>query len=165
MNEVVDHTPKGESLLAIMEELAHLLRTARPMPMSASVLVNRAEVLDLLEAARAVVPEQVAEADQIVAGARGVVQRAEEDAAATIAAAEERARGLVEQESLVQAARARAAEIVAAAEEEARALTDNANDYCDRQLAQLEIELGQIGKQVKAGRAVIQARLTPRDET
>lgn len=162
---MADHTPKGESLLAIMEELSQLLRTARQMPMSASVLVNRAEVLDLLEAARAVVPEQVAEADQIVAGARGVVQRAEEEAAATIVAAEDRARVLVEQESLVEAAMVRAAEIVAAAEEEARALTDNANDYCDRQLAQLEIELGQIGKQIKAGRTVIKARLTPRDET
>jgi len=45
------------------------------------------------------------------------------------------------------------------AETEARALTDQANDYCDRQLAQLEIELGQVAKQVKAGRTVIRARL------
>ena len=161
---MTDHAPKGESLLAILEEVSQLLRNARPMPMSASVLVNRAEALDLLDAARAVVPEQIAEADQIVAGAREVVDRAERDAAALVAAAEERAAVLVEQQSLVEAARVRAAEIIAAAEEEARGLTDNANDYCDRQLAQLEIELGQIGKQVKAGRTVIQARLTPKDD-
>ena len=161
---MTDHAPKGESLLAILEEVSQLLRNARPMPMSASVLVNRAEALDLLDAARAVVPEQIAEADQIVAGAREVVERAEREAAALGAAAEERAAVLVEQQSLVEAARVRAAEIIAAAEEEARGLTDNANDYCDRQLAQLEIELGQIGKQVKAGRTVIQARLTPKDD-
>ncbi len=161
---MTDHAPKGESLLAILEEVSQLLRIARPMPMSASVLVNRAEALDLLDAARAVVPEQIAEADQIVAGAREVVDRAEREAAALVAAAEERAAVLVEQQSLVEAARVRAAEIIAAAEEEARGLTDNANDYCDRQLAQLEIELGQIGKQVKAGRTVIQARLTPKDD-
>lgn len=159
-----DHTPKGASLLAIMEELTQLLQGARSVPMSASVMVNRAEVLDLLDAARAVVPEQIAEADGIVAGAKEVVERAEREAAAAIAAAEERAHALVEEESLVAAARVRAAEIIAAAEVEAKALTDNANDYCDRQLAQLEIELGQIGKQVKAGRTVIQARLTPKDE-
>ena len=161
---MTDHAPKGESLLAILEEVSQLLRNARPMPMSASVLVNRAEALDLLDEARAVVPEQIAEADQIVAGAREVVDRAEREAAALVAAAEERAAVLVEQQSLVEAARVRAAEIIAAAEEEARGLTDNANDYCDRQLAQLEIELGQIGKQVKAGRTVIQARLTPKDD-
>ena len=161
---MTDHAPKGESLLAILEEVSQLLRNARTMPMSASVLVNRAEALDLLDAARAVVPEQIAEADQIVAGAREVVDRAEREAAALVAAAEERAAVLVEQQSLVEAARVRAAEIIAAAEEEARGLTDNANDYCDRQLAQLEIELGQIGKQVKAGRTVIQARLTPKDD-
>jgi hypothetical protein len=158
-----EHAPKGESLLAIMEELSQLLRTARPMPMSASVLVNRAEALDLLDAARAVVPAQIAEADGIVAGARGVVQRAEDRSAAVLAAAEERARALVEKERLVEEAKVRAAEIIAGAQADARALMDQANDYCDRQLAQLEIELGQVAKQVKAGRTVIQARLTTED--
>lgn len=160
----MEHAPKGASLLAIMDELSELLRNARPMPMSASALVNRAEVLDLLDAARAVVPEQIAEAERIVAGARGVVDEAEREADAMLAAAQERARALVERESLVEAARVRAAEIVAAAEEEARKLSDDANDYCDRQLAHLESELSQIGKQVQAGRAVIQARLTSRND-
>lgn len=156
--------PRGESLLAIMEELTQVLAKARPMPMSASVMVNRAEVLALLDAARAVVPAQIAEADAIVAGARGVVERANEQSARLLADAEERARALVEQESLVAAAKERAAEIIAEAEQESRRLTDQANDYCDRQLAQLEIELGQIAKQVKAGRTVIQARLEHRVE-
>jgi len=160
----VSDVPRGESLLAIMEELTEVLTNARGVPMSASVLVNRAEVLALLDAARAVVPAQIAEADEIVAGARGVVERANEEAARVIAAAEERARTLVEQESVVASAKARAAEIIAQAEREARQLTDQANDYCDRQLAQLEIELGQIAKQVKAGRTVIQARLEHRVE-
>ncbi len=156
---MADHAPKGESLLAIMEELTQLLTNARGMPMSASVLVNKAEALDLLDAARAVVPAQIAEADEIVAGARGVVERANQQAAAVLANAERRARELVEKEQLVVAAKERAAEIIAEAETEARALTDQANDYCDRQLAQLEIELGQVAKQVKAGRTVIRARL------
>ena len=157
---MTDHAPKGESLLAILEEVSQLLRNARPMPMSASVLVNKAEALALLEAAREVVPAQIQEADEIVAGAQQVVQRANERAAQLGREAEARAKHLVEKEQLVEAARGRAAEIIAAAEAEGRKLTDEANDYADRQLAQLEIELGQIAKQVKAGRAVIQARLT-----
>lgn len=48
--------PTGESLLTILEELAGLIANARTMPMSASVLVNKAEALDLLDAARAVLP-------------------------------------------------------------------------------------------------------------
>lgn len=133
------------------------------MPMSASVLVNKAEALALLDAARQVVPEQIAEADEIVAGAQQLVQRANEKAAQLQREAEERAKELVEKESLVEAAKVRADEIIAEAEVEGRKLADESNDYADRQLAQLEIELGQIAKQVEAGRAVIQARLTTGD--
>lgn len=156
--------PTGESLLTILEELAGLIANARTMPMSASVLVNKAEALDLLDAARAVLPAQIEEADEIVAGAKDLVQRANEKASATTREAEAHARRLVEKESLVEAAKVRAAEIIAEAEEEAARLADDANDYCDRQLAQLEIELGQIGKQVAAGRTVIRARLVDTED-
>lgn len=154
-------TTRGESLLAILDELHRLIAEARTVPMSASVLVNRAEALDLLDAARAVVPEQIAEAEGIVADANDVVARAGDRAAALVREAEERARALVEKEALVDSARTRAGEILAEAQAAATRLADEANDYCDRQLAQLEIEIGQISKQVRAGRTVIQARLTP----
>lgn len=157
---MTEHPTKGESLLDILEELTRLIAGARPMPMSASVLVNKAEALALLEAAREVLPAQIQEADDIVAGAQQVVQRANERAAQMRREAESHAKQLVEKESLVEEARVRASEIIAEAEAEGARLADEANDYADRQLAQLEIELGQIHKQVKAGRTVIQARLT-----
>lgn len=151
---------KGESLLAIMDELSQLIGAARPMPMSASVLVNKAEALALIDAAREVVPAQIQEADEIVAGAQQVVQRAQERASKITREAEAHAKQLVEKEQLVEAAKVRAEEIIAEAEAEGKRLADEANDYADRQLAQLEIELGQVAKQVQAGRSVIQARLT-----
>ncbi|MDO5494358.1 MAG: hypothetical protein Q4G64_01425 [bacterium] len=155
---------KGESLLEILDEVRSLIAGARPMPMSASVLVNKAEALALLDAAREVLPAQIQEADEIVAGAQQVVQRANDRAAQLRREAESHAKQLVEREALVEAARARAAQIVAEAEAERVRLADEANDYADRQLAQLEIELGQIAKQVKAGRTVIQARLTTEED-
>nr|NLD41725.1 hypothetical protein [Actinomycetales bacterium] len=161
---MTENPTRGESLLAILDELSQLIANARPMPMSASALVNKAEALALLEAAREVVPAQIQEADEIVAGAQQVVQRARERASQLKREAESHAKQLVEKESLVEAARIRAQEITAEAEADARRLADEANDYADRQLAQLEIELGQIRKQVKAGRAVIQARLTTEEE-
>lgn len=157
---MTESAPRGESLLAILEELHRLVNAARPVPMSAAVLVNKAEALDLLDAARAVVPDQIAEAEGIVSDAEEVVQRARENADRLIRAAEERARALIEEDALVEGARRRAAEIVADAEETARKLSNDANDYCDRQLSQLESEIAQISKQVQAGRTVIQARLT-----
>lgn len=157
-------TSKGESLLTIMQELTDLIENARTMPMSASVLVNKAEALALLDAAREVLPAQIAEAEEIVAGAHDLVQRAQEQAASIEQDAQANAKNLVEKENLVKEATIRAEEIIAKAHEDAEKLTAEANDYADRQLAQFESELEQIAKQVRAGRAVIQARIVPDED-
>ena len=149
---------QGESLLAILDELAALLKQSKQMPMSASILVNKAEALDLLNSALSVVPEQVAEADDIVAGAKEVVAKAEAEAAEILADAERRAAAAKEREPIVAAAEQKAAQIVAQAEAEAAKLMTDANTYSDRQLEQLEQELEQIGRQIAAGRRVIQSR-------
>lgn len=150
---------KGESLLAILEELADLIATSKSVPMSATVLVNKAEALALLDAARAVVPGQIQDAEEILARAHQVVAEAHEKSAVILREADERAAHLIEKESLVVGAKSRAAEIIANAEERSRTLSDQANDYADRTLAQLQIEVERIASQVSAGRTVISERL------
>ena len=48
----------------------------RAMPMSSSVLVNKAELLDLIDQAHAILPTQLTEADQVLAGADEVLAEA-----------------------------------------------------------------------------------------
>ena len=57
------------------------------------------------------------------------------------------------------AAQARATEIVAEAEATAARLRHDADDYCDRRLADFEIDLGRVVAQVQAGRAKLAGRL------
>jgi cell division septum initiation protein DivIVA len=59
----------------------------------------------------------------------------------------------------VVAAQERAAQIVAEAEETADRLQRDADDYCDRRLADFEIDLGKVLSQVQAGRAKLAGRL------
>ena len=142
----------GASLIAILDELSRLVTEARSMPMSASVLVNRAEALDLIDAAKSVVPDEIHAADGVLADADAVLDRAREQAASVVGDAEERAETLVSQENVVTLAEERAEQIITAAEERAAQLTRDAHDYCDRQLAQFEIDLGAVTTQVRAGR-------------
>ena len=58
------------------------------------------------------------------------------------------------------AAEARAAEIIARGEAAAMTRMREADDYCDRRLADFEIDLGRISAQVTAGRAKLAARLS-----
>ncbi|NMR21177.1 hypothetical protein [Cellulomonas fimi] len=154
----VDRT-QPEGLTGILDALTAAVEGARAMPMSSSVLVNRAELLDLLDQARDVLPTQLSQADAVLAdadAARGVAQA---EADSILEAARARAAELVETEAVTLAAQARAAEILAEAERVAEGLRRDADDYCDRRLADFEIDLGKVLTQVQAGRAKLAGRL------
>lgn len=152
-----------EGLTGILEALELVVTQARAMPMSSSVLVSRAELLDLVDQARAVLPAQLTEADEILADADVVLARAQEEAEQVLAAARDRAEELISTEQVVVAAGVRAREIVTEAERTAAALRRDADDYCDRSLADFEIDLGKLLSQVQAGRAKLADRLALSD--
>lgn len=157
-----DERSRPEGLTGILEALEQAVAQARAMPMSSSVLVNRVELLDLLDQAYAVLPSQLTQADEVLAGADDVLAGARAESEQIIAAARERAEELVAREQVVVAARVRADELIAEAERTAAGLRRDADDYCDRRLADFEIDLGRVLSQVQAGRAKLAGRL---DET
>ncbi|GAA4430025.1 hypothetical protein GCM10023169_32940 [Georgenia halophila] len=152
------HAEDGASLISILDELSELVTQARTMPMSASVLVNRAEALDLLDAARTVVPQEIRTADDIVADVEAMIERAKRRADKIVEEARTEAERLVSSEHVVALATQRAEQIVADAEKEAARLAADANDYCDRKLGQFEVDLNSIATQVRAGREALAAR-------
>lgn len=149
----------GEDLIRILDELTDLIATARAMPMSASAIVNREEALDLVERARAAVPQAVRRAEEVVADADAVLARGREESERIVLRAQEEAERLVAGENVVRLANERADLIVSTAESKAAALRQGADDYSDRSLASLEIEIGRISEQIRAGRAVLAERL------
>ncbi len=148
-----------EGLTGILDALAAAVTSARAMPMSSSVLVSRAELLDLVEQARAALPSQLTQADEVLARADDARSAAQDEADRILAAARSHAEGLVAEQAIVAQAQVRAAEIVAEGERVAQGLRRDANDYCDRRLADFEIDLGRVLAQVQAGRAKLAGRL------
>jgi len=148
-----------EGLTGILDALTDAVTRARAMPMSSSVLLNRAELLDLLEQARDVLPVQLTRADELLADAGAARGAAQEVAETILAAARTRAAALVGAEHVTVAALERARQIVADAEGVAETLRCDADDYCDRRLADFEIDLGKVLAQVQAGRAKLAGRL------
>jgi len=119
---------KGSELMDVLAQLEAMITQARSLPMSALVLVNKAEAISLLESARAAMPSDIRTANQIVAGANAVIERAQEEsqlisqkansASERIQAeAHARAEELVNQERIVVMAKERAEQIVQTLEE------------------------------------------------
>ncbi|MGC5626637.1 hypothetical protein ACPYO6_00135 [Georgenia sp. Z1344] len=152
-SEPIDAThDAGESLLAILDELSRMVTQARSMPMSSSAIVNRAEVLDLIASARAVVPESIAAADTIVADADAVLERARTQAEEIVHDGEQQAARLVQDEPVLAQATEQARRIVAEAEDAAARRAADADSYAGQHLGRFEKELDALLQQVRAGR-------------
>lgn len=154
-----DESMRPEGLTGILDALEQVVEHARAMPMSSSVLVNRAEVFDLLDQARAILPTQLSRADEVLSDAGSVLTEAQAEAEQLVEAAQQRAAQLVSAEQVVHDATAKAQQIVADAERTAERLRRDADDYCDRRLADFEIDLEAILVQLRAGRSKLAERL------
>jgi hypothetical protein len=159
-----------------LNQLAAMVRGAKTMPMSASCLINRAEMLDILERLRDELPANLDHADALLSERDAVLAAGREQAERLLAGARVECERLIEQADVLVVARARAATVTTAAQAEStrlradaddyvegklaestRLLTD-ADDYVDRKLAQFEVILGQLGSQVNNGRLRLTAR-------
>lgn len=141
-----------------LDQLAATVRSAKAMPMSATCLVNRAEILEALERVRAVLPVDLDQADALLSDRDAVVEAGREEAERILAAAQAERELLIEQTDVLVAARERAAAVAAQARTEATRLLADADDYVDRKLGEFEVVLGQLGSQVNNGRERLAAR-------
>ena len=143
-----------------LDHLAARIRGAKAMPMSASCLVNRAEVLDIVERLRNELPANLDQADALLSERATVLAAGRERAERILAGARAEREQLIEQTNVLLAAEARAATVVMEARAESTRLLADADAYVDRKLAEFEVFLDQLGSQVNNGRL----RLTTRRE-
>lgn len=135
-----------------LDELTDLITAARAMPMSASCIVNRGEVIDIVEDIRASLPTEIKQADKLLDDRELVLAEAEAEADRIIDAARAQAAELITQE-WVYAAAVREADIVRRdSEYEADRMRQEVDDYVDAKLAGFEVALNKTLSAVSRGR-------------
>jgi cell division septum initiation protein DivIVA len=143
----------------VLDELVDLVEAARSMPMSASCVVNRADVLGLLDDLRDRLPEAMGEAREVLEERSAVLEEGEREAEALLQAARlERAR-LLEETDVLRAARAESDLVLAEAADEAERMRAEVDDYVDAKLAHFEIVLTGTLEAVGRGRAKLAGTL------
>ena len=146
------HEPAGSDIEAILHQLLDIIGNARPMPLSASVMVNRDEVLEIIEHALTRVPEELRQARWLLREREEFLAKVQREGDDILDAARARAERMVQRTEVVRAAQHTARRVVEEAEAESRRLRHEAEDYCDHKLAQFEIVLDRTIKTVQAGR-------------
>ena len=144
----------SDRLEQMVGDLVQIVETAKAVPMSASCVINRAEVLEILHELAAGVSEELAESRRLVAERDDVIAQARRDAAEHIEAARrERGSMLSGTEMGREAERIRGAAL-----EEARRIRDEADNYVDDKLANFEVVLTKTLQAVGRGRAKMAGR-------
>ena len=141
-----------------LAELVSLVESARAMPMSASCVVNRADVLERLGDLEALLPETITKAQEVLGDQQSVVEEGRRKAAQIVAEAQEERRRLIEATDVHREASTEATRLLEEARSSAEAMRLEVEDYVDAKLANFEIVLTKTLSAVERGRQKLSGR-------
>ena len=149
---------------ALIREALDLVQTAKAMPLSASVLVSREELAELLQAALDRMPDELRQARWLLKERDEFLAEKSREADNLLEEVRVQAERMVQRTEIVRQANHVAQRILDDANEEARRLRHEAEDYADQKLASFEIVLDRTMKTVQAGREKLQVTPLPKVE-
>jgi hypothetical protein len=133
-----------------LDDIVAAIESARSMPMSASCVVNRSELLGLLQELRESLPSEISQAQAVMADHEQVVAEARAEAERIIHGAHAERGSMVSDTEVVRRSQAEADRLLAEARGEAAELRREADDYVDSKLANFEVvltkTLGAVGR-------------------
>ena len=134
-----------EAAIAAVEE-------ARSVPLSASCVIHRGEMLELLENVKASYPNDLAKAITILRQQSEILEDANLQAESIISQARDEVSRLVEQTAIVSAAKKESQRILAEATAEGKRDKEEIEAYIDSRLANLEVILNKTLDVISRGR-------------
>jgi F0F1-type ATP synthase membrane subunit b/b' len=147
-----DDGPRITDSETLLRRAVDLIVSARAMPLSSSVVINRDEIVELLEEAANRLPEELRQARWMLKEREEFHRRTRREADDILDASRAQAERMVQRTEIVKAAEQRGRQIVESAEAHASKIRLEAEDWCDQQLAKFEIVLDRLTKTVIAGR-------------
>jgi cell division septum initiation protein DivIVA len=143
----------------LVRRVIEIVNNAKSVPLSASVMITKDEILELLEDALDQLPDELRQARWMLKEREEFLAKTQREADDILEAARVRAERMVERQEIVREARHTAQRVLEDARDEARRLRHEAEDFCDQKLAGFEIVLERTMKMVKSGREKL--RVTP----
>ncbi|MEU6123596.1 cell division initiation protein [Streptomyces sp. NPDC047123] len=133
-----------------LDDIVEAIGSARSMPMSASCVVNRADLLSMLEEVRQALPGSLAQAQELIGGREQLVEQARQEADRIIETAHAERGSLISDTEVARRSQGEADRILAEARQTADEVRVEADDYVDSKLANFEVvltkTLGSVGR-------------------
>lgn len=129
-----------------------MVNEARAVPLSASCVVHRGELLGILEEINLALPTDLANAKKLLANREHIVEEGRQSAEQLISHAREEVARMVEQTAIVAAAREESARLIEEAHLKVEQEREEVDAYIDSRLATLEVILNKTLEAVNRGR-------------
>lgn len=137
----------------LLRRAIDIIATARTIPLSASPMINRDEIIELLEEAVNRLPDELRQARWMLKERQEFVAKTRREADEILDAARVQAERMVQRTEVVRAAEQRARQTMEAADTDARRLRHETEDFIDQRLGSFEILLDKLTRTVAAGRS------------
>ncbi|PWI44273.1 cell division initiation protein [Streptomyces sp. ICBB 8177] len=149
-----------------LDEIVAAVEGARSMPMSASCVVNRADLLAQLAEVRDALPDSLSQAQALLGDRDQMVAEARAEAERIIESAHQHRGSLVSDTEIARQSQEEADRILAEARREAEEIRAEADEYVDSKLANFEVVLTKTLGSVDRGREKLLGRDpgAPQDE-
>ena len=135
-----------------IEAAIEMVEEARSVPLSASCVINRSEMLKLLDQIKASFPNDLAKAIAIQRDKESIIEDAHSQSDAIMQQARDEVSRLVEQTTIVSSARKEATRILAEAKADSDRDREEIEEYIDSRLANLEVILNKTLDVISKGR-------------
>ena len=143
-------------IFARLDRIEDLIVSSKHMPFSSSVMVNEAEIFELLDELRAALPDELKQARWLVKEKQDMLDEARQEAERIKEEARVERENLIAETEIMNAARAEATRLVEEANGRSREVRLEAEDYADERLANLEVTCYKLLEVIKRARERLQ---------
>jgi hypothetical protein len=155
-----DDQPTSHDSEAILRRVIDIIATARTIPLSASPMINRDEIIELLEESLHRFPDDLRQARWMLKERDEFLAKTQREADDILESARAQSERMVQRTEVVRASEQRARQVIDSAETEARRMRHEVDDFCDQRLASFQIVLEKVHKAVMQGREKLNGPLT-----
>lgn len=139
-------------LLTLIEHLEEILDRGTKVPLTGKVMVDEDRVLEILDGIRSVLPEEIRQANLILAERDRLVEDARSEGQRVVDRAHKQAEQMMQENEVVTQSRVYAEEIVWKAQQYSREVKLGALKYSDDLLHDIEVKIEESYKAIKASR-------------
>ncbi len=140
-------------ILYLVGRLEHLITHSRRMPLVNQIMVNEADILNIIDQMRASITDEIMQSRHILQEKERILAQAQTDANKLLAHAREESERAMKREGLLRSAEERSQQILRLAEEKAEQLNIEADAYVVETLRALRDHLSSI--EIEVGRSIL----------